>query len=67
MAVTMNCRFLLQFNVLFTVYVDPEEVVEAVNLDWEGIITPVKPDVLEHYLKMSRFDENQTQFLVQGF
>ena len=40
---------------------------EAINLDLENIVTPVKADVLEKLLKQSKFDLDKTNYLVNGF
>ena len=37
------------------------------NFDLENIITPVKPEVLEYYLKRTSYDQKETQFLIDGF
>ena len=42
-------------------------VKEAVNLDLENIITPVKAEVLEELLLTSGYNLEKTQFLVNGF
>ena len=37
------------------------------NFNLEEIITPMNPDLLEYYLHISDYDEDETQFLVDGF
>ena len=44
-----------------------EEVLEYSNLDLWSIQTPVKVDVFEKLLKEAKYEDNKTQFLVNGF
>ena len=37
------------------------------NFNLESIFTPVNADALERILKLTKYDEGETQFLVQGF
>ena len=43
------------------------EVERFENLRLDEIITPVNPDILEEYLKMTNYDEEESTFLVSGF
>ena len=40
---------------------------EIANFNLDGIISPVDPDILEYYLELSKYDEEETRFLVNGF
>ena len=44
-----------------------EEVLYYENYDLENVITPVQVDLLEELLIRSRYDKNETEFLVNGF
>ena len=37
------------------------------NLDLDNIITPVKPSILKQYLQLTKYDQDETDFLVDGF
>ena len=52
---------------MFSIGQVPEAVLHYTNLDLNHLITPVKCDQLERLLKMSNYDNVETNFLVNGF
>ena len=44
-----------------------EDISSCANYDIKHIVTPVKVDVLERLLKVSKYDKEETDFLVNGF